>query len=413
MKPDFLKSFNLSRLKPSPRIRRICMWVSYVFNILIALCTISAAYAGLVDPNVTALPAMLALTFPAWILLTIILLVINLFISWKLVVIPGATLLICLGPVISNTPLTFMKEKITPENKDRAFVLLSYNTMGLFDTRDEPQQPHYPGDGRSPVNPTLSYIIRSGADLVCIQEFPKYLKPNERLRITQEQIDSLYEIYPHHTSNYAETILSKYPLYPLPLKDPKQEYQPYTPAVVNIMGRKTLVVSAHLESFGLDDSDKALYHEVTQGEGGNKIDAVKRQLLPKLSEAFRNRAVQAQELRQLIDSMNIQNVIIAGDFNDVPDCFAMRRLAGTDLHNAYSVAGHGPIITFHTNRFYFHIDHVLYRGALEAIDFKTGDSDSSDHYPIITTFLWEPVSKPDNHDLPDIDLVNRRDTTFN
>lgn len=399
--------FRLKNLFTSPKARKIWWWVLFCLYTLWGICTIAAGYAGLINPEITAIPAILALTFPFWILFTIFLLIITVFFSWRLALVPGATLLICLGPVISNTPINFVKKKITPQNRERAFTLLSYNCMNLFDTRDESQYPHLPGDGRSPVNPTLSYIIRSGADVACLQEFPKPLVPNERLRITQEQIDSLYSIYPHHTANYAETILSKYPLYPIPLKNPHEEYQPFQAVVMNIMGRKTLVISVHLGSFGLNDSDKALYQQVTRGGGEGKISAARKVLVPKLGQAFIAHAYQADEIRHLVDSMKIRNVIIAGDFNDVPDCYAIRKLSGGDIHNAYSLAGHGPIITFHTNRFYFHIDHVLYRGALEAIDFQRGHSDSSDHYPIIATFLWNPISRPDNHDLPRIDLENR------
>lgn len=400
--------FHIKDVFTSPRARKIWWLVLFCCYVMSGICTVAAGYAGLINPEITAIPAILALTFPFWILLTIILLAATVFVNWRLAMVPAATLLICLGPVISNTPLNIVKGKITPENRNRAFVLLSYNCMNLFDTRDEAQYPHLPGDGRSPVNPTLSYIIRTNADVACLQEFPKPLKPNERLRITQEQIDSLYEIYPHHTSNYAETILSKYPLYPIPLKNPHEEYQPFQAAVMDIMGRKTLVVSVHLGSFGLDDSDKALYREVTQGGGEGKISAARRVLVPKLGQTFIAHAYQAQEIRHLVDSLGINNVLIAGDFNDVPDCYAIRLLSGDDIHNAYSLAGHGPIITFHTNRFYFHIDHVLYRGALEAIDFERGNSNSSDHYPVIATFVWNPISLPDNHDLPRIDLENRK-----
>ena len=398
----------IKRIFTSPRVRRIWWWIIFCIYVFLGLCTIAAAYSGLINPEITAIPAILALTFPFWILLTVFLIIATVFVNWRLALVPGATLMICLGPVISNTPINFVKEKITPQNRDRAFMLLSYNCLNLFDARDEAQYPHLPGDGRSPVNPTLSYIIGSGADVVCLQEFPKPLKPNDRLRITSEQIDSLYSIYPHHTANYAETILSKYPLYPIPVKNPAEEYQPFQAAVMDIMGRKTLVVSVHLGSFGLDESDKALYREVTQGGGESKISAARKVLIPKLGQAFVAHAYQAEEIRHLVDSLNIRNVIIAGDFNDVPDCYAIRKLSGEDIHNAYSLAGHGPIITFHTNRFYFHIDHILYRGALEAIDFRRGDSNSSDHYPVTATFRWHPISRPDNHDLPEIDLENRK-----
>ena len=77
---------------------------------------------------------------------------------------------------------------------------------------------------------------------------------------------------------------------------------------------------------------------------------------------------------------------MAGDFNDVPGCYTLEYLADLGFHNVYSEIGCGPDITYNSDRFYFRIDHVLYRGALQPLSIRRGRIRSSDHYPLIVDF---------------------------
>jgi endonuclease/exonuclease/phosphatase (EEP) superfamily protein YafD len=61
--------------------------------------------------------------------------------------------------------------------------------------------------------------------------------------------------------------------------------------------------------------------------------------------------------------------------------------------DAYRQCGFGPEITYNANKLYFRIDHILYRGDMDAINIRRGKLKSSDHYPLLATFLWIP---PDN-----------------
>lgn len=256
-------------------------------------------------------------------------------------------------------------------------------------------------------NPTLSFILKQDADIVCLQEFWWNLKPNHRI-ISPALLDSLNLQYPYRVISAGNGIFSKYPLYPIALPKLEEQSAFHSAAIAEILGHKTLIISVHLQSIGLDNSDKALYHELTEGESSRKaISGVRHQLLSKLSIAFRDRAKQAEIIRQQIDSLNIENVIITGDFNDIQDCYAIRTMSKNDFKSAFTTAGCGPLITYHANRFYFKIDHTLYRGKLKAVDFKRYDFDRSDHYPIETRFIWSENAPIFNRHLKGIDLINR------
>ncbi len=364
-----------------------------VMNLILAAITITAAYGGKVDPETSTIPAILAMTFPGWVILTLLTLVFDLWLFRRMSFIPLVTIIACLAPILSFSPLNFSTVKLTPQQEKESFTLMSYNVFGLVDFNDfshwnktHEQLKHETRAGI--VNPTLSFIINEAPDIACLQEFPPAI-PNPTNHISTQQMDSIYAIFPHRTGVNGENVYSRFPLYPIDLRQPESDYCWFGAAMVHIMGHKTLVVSVHFQSIGLNSEDKALFHELTEGEGATKVKEVKQQLLGKLSHAFKERAKQATLLREQIDSLNVENVIIAGDFNDIPDCYALRILAQEDFKSAFAIAGCGPTYTYHGNRFFFNIDHILYRGKMHAVSYKRQKEGNSDHYPLEVKFIWK------------------------
>jgi endonuclease/exonuclease/phosphatase (EEP) superfamily protein YafD len=90
---------------------------------------------------------------------------------------------------------------------------------------------------------------------------------------------------------------------------------------------------------------------------------------------------------QFIKRFGGKNVIVCGDFNDVPGCYTMRQLEGQELKDVYGTIGLGYMNTYFHNRFYFCIDHVMYRGNITPINIRRDKIDLSDHYPLFTTFV--------------------------
>lgn len=394
-------------------ILKILTISGYVANVLLALITLLSAYGGVVNPETTTIPAILAMSFPFWLGLTIVAIPIDLIFNRIMAIIPGATIILCMGPILSFCPLNLSHDKLKPQEEARSFTFMSYNVYGLNDFRKNLPSPHDTTPlfkeaivGQS--NPTMSHIIKQNTDIVCLQEFWWTLNPDHRI-ISPALLDSISTEYPYRVVGAGNVVLSKYPVYPIKVPKLRDPTAFYIAVVAEIQGHRTLIISAHLQSIGLDSSDKELYHEITEGEGGRKaISEAKRTLLSKLSKAFRNRAEQAKFIRHQIDSIGIENVIIAGDFNDIQGCYAIRQIAKDDFKSAFSMAGCSPVITYHADRFYFHIDHILYRGKLDAIDFKKDNFNRSDHYPITARFLWAETAPTVDRHLKGIDLINHK-----
>ena len=62
------------------------------------------------------------------------------------------------------------------------------------------------------------------------------------------------------------------------------------------------------------------------------------------------------------------------------------------MRSVFRTIATGPVITYHSDRFFFNIDHVLYQGDVTPVRYRRGSIKSSDHYPIYVTF------RRDRHD---------------
>ena len=110
----------------------------------------------------------------------------------------------------------------------------------------------------------------------------------------------------------------------------------------------------------------------------------------KMRKAFRHRAEDAEALRECIDEIPRDvPLIVCGDFNDVPASWCYNMIRGDDLRDAYEETNFGPAITYNLHAFYFHIDQMLYRGPLVALDLTVNKINTSDHYPLIGEFQFK------------------------
>ncbi len=352
-------------------------------NIVICLATALSAFGGYFDPyKFRAIPAIAAMTFPLWIVVTPLLAAIDFFTFRKIAIVPAVTMVLCSGQFLNFCPVNiFGQSPAAPYEAE--FTLLSYNTYQFapYDTESA---------GDSIPNPTLQTIIETDADMACLVE-TRFPVVNKRLNITRAQVDSLKAEYPFITEaeNASITILSKYGTEACQSPELENETAACLKFKVNINNRQVTVYTVHLQSIGLDREDKELYLELTEGNARHNIKKAKSQLLSKLSHAFKLRAAQARIIRDNIMADTAKNVIVCGDFNDISGCHAIRCLREAGLRDAYTDAGRGPDYTYRDNRFYFHIDHILYKGDIVPVEIKVLKKGASDHYPVFARFRFD------------------------
>ncbi len=365
------------------RRRSLPLWIG--FNILIAALAVFSGYGGDIDPEVMPIAGLALLTFPLWYFVTVALLIINLFICRPLSLVNLATVLIALKPFLVFCPLNFGKHELTPEQEPYSFKIMSYNTYSFVDI-NAPD---------STFNRSMHEVLHSGADALVLLEYE-----NQGILskfVPAAQIDSLNTLYPYFERGSVGTVMySKRPI--LHIQPP--ENHPSRGSIeifrTQVKNRPINVFAVHLESFGLDNHDKQVYKEFTDKTTSRAEIASMRQLLiGKLYQAFRNRGYQAMILREYAENLG-GNTIICGDFNDVGGCRVIRALEEAGFRDVYSTVGFGPTVTYNDPYFFFRIDHVLWRGDFKPVKIERGNVPSSDHYPFLTTFVWNP-------DVPAID----------
>ena len=359
-------------------IKKIIYHIWIYINILIATCFIFSAYSGNINPDIIPIAGVINMSFPVWILLNLLLIFINIFIKKRLTLIPIIAFILGIGPLINFCPLNISSYKMSESEKHHSFTLLTYNIMEFFDNENI-----FPDN----TNRTISYILSTDADIVCMQECD-YFSPFPRAHTTQEQFDSLKQRYPYREIGVGgQSILSKYPFTHIDLGVNADNRRDMSAYLVEVGNEIITIYNLHLRSFGLDNNDKALYKDLTRLKTDDNIKRAHTQLISKINDAAKIRAEQARILRAHIDKTG-GNIIVCGDFNDVPNCYATRIISGDKMKDAYAENAFGPTITYNANRFYFRIDHVLYQGKFDAIDIKRNNQKSSDHYALLTTFLW-------------------------
>ena len=130
----------------------------YIVGIIIIVLSIVSAYGGqYINPNVTAYPSILKLAFPLFAILLLVIGVISLVLRSRfMVIISIMAIAVCWPAIKSICPLNMP----VAEDPDDGFSLLDYNVYYGIDRECDSLD----------YSRSMSYVINSGADIVCLQE---------------------------------------------------------------------------------------------------------------------------------------------------------------------------------------------------------------------------------------------------
>lgn len=376
-------------------IRGIAGTLGIVANALLATLLLMSGFGGMVPPSVTPYFAMLAMLFPVILTVSVIALIINLIWFRRLAVINILSLLLCINPILTFCPMNVFRpsvEEIEQSGK-KTFKLMTFNVFGFvyFNKPDEKY---------NSVNATVEYILDQDPDMVVCQEAVDVSWNAFIYLCNDEQRNRLHERYPYRTvTGRGMALYSKYPFEAIPTRVRDKYQLDLCRYDIDIMGDTVHLFNIHMQSIGLTSEDKELYVQLTEGEASDEIEEIRHNIISKLKSAFRARAAQAENVREILDSVS-GNIILCGDFNDIQGCYAARTIQGSDMTDAYREAGLGPAITYHADRLYFRIDHIFYEGHLKALRAWNGRCPLSDHYPLMA--IMELTDEPKSDKPTDI-----------
>lgn len=332
-----------------------------------------AGYVGHITPVSHPILSNIGMAFGPILLVNVGFLVLWIFVKPRMVWLPVLGFIFCYSPIRAYIPFNVPEEK--PEN---AIKVLSYNVF-LFDTWDVK---------KGEPNPIVEYIVKSDADIACLQE------------ATMDTPDSV-KLWKRLKEHYRYTNLRK-------KKKPGQDHLillsnfpilwseeiPYpswgnmsVAYMLDIRGVKTLVVNNHFESYHLNEEDKQNFKTLVKGDIiTERAKKESGSLLVKLGRSTAKRAPQAEAVAQYIRKYLDKGipVIACGDFNDHPVSYTCHTI-GTVLNDCYVASGNGPGFSYHRNGMFFRIDHIFASNNFKAYGAKVDSSiPYSDHYPIYT-----------------------------
>ncbi len=351
-------------------MRHIIKVLLLLLNLIGGISLIAGSYSAYFP---TRIGVLIELIFPFSLLFCLAFIVIWLVYNPRYIVVPLAAMLLSWGGLSRYIPINKTQER---DESRPGFSLMTYNIFFLLDYERKSDL----------ANRTISQILKQNADVVCLQESQR-IGVSRGLMVTPEQIDSLHTRYPYRIySPHSINLLSKYPA-ELLFDTIYSESSAAAIYRVDIQGRSVNIVNLHLESIGLTPDDKALYQQLTELPNTDQLDEIKTHLLGKLVNAAERRNRQADVTAEKIEELS-GNTVVCGDFNDSPLSYSVHRFHSMGFRDAYNELGRGPGITYHDNRFWFRIDHILYQGDMEARWIVRDRQKSSDHYPLITRFEW-------------------------
>ncbi|MDR2775622.1 MAG: endonuclease/exonuclease/phosphatase family protein [Tannerella sp.] len=347
-------------------------------NIILAILLVASAYSDMISPEKYLLFAYLGLAFP-------ILLLVNacFFIYWILtkkwlsVFILSVIFIACGTPIMRYCPF-HIKTNVLP--RENVIKILSYNVMSFA----------YKDHTKESPNKIIQYIMKSDADIVCLQEYMVSSRPN---LMSSEKVAEALPMYPYIAEiifspsrnkryKYGLAVLSKFPITKSRRIAFPSVYNGASIHEIIIKGKKIVLVNSHLESFKFTAEDRSKYSDMITHASLESFDELRGSIQQKLGQAFRIRAKQAETVAGEIRKANGNHIIVCGDFNDTPISYAHRTLQGS-LSDAYTESGFGMGISYNQNFFLFRIDHILYSSDMEVYNCRVDTRvNLSDHYPI-------------------------------
>lgn len=343
------------------------------------ICTIIGGYAHIIPPSVWALPQLICLSLPALSVLTLVVGIVWLIgRRYVMAELCAAALIIIIPALMVVFPVSFPKK---PAPEAPTLSLLTYNVHNCMDI----------DDSKRGASRTLDYVINSNADVICLQELYSLAEALRHHGATIQQVRAITDIYPYtvepYNSDIDVCIRSKYPLTKIAAKaEPALAYFMFEAVRVEKPGHPVTVVNVHLTSYGLSDSERNVFADQTGFESVKQSAGLfAGTIYGKLKHAFENRARAAKLLAEFLDTLD-GDIIVCGDFNDVPASYAYNTITKEGYHDAFCEASIAPTFTFNAHHLYFHIDQILYKGHLRPYDIKRGDLRASDHFPLTAYF---------------------------
>lgn len=334
-------------------------------------------YADVIDPRRWSFLALSGYAFPVFFLANIVMLMVWACVRLRLLAIPFTGFLICFVPAMKYCPVN---PGASPE--EGCLKVMSFNTweygtesLGLPKPKEEDERLR---------RETLQYIADSDCDIVCLQESsfygdtPKLV--DEIIRRQMPYVDTC-----RGRGSSLLLVISKYPIIRHELIEYETIANISAAFYLDINGRKVTLINNHLETNRFTVEEKAQFGVMVKGDmERDQVKSESKFVLKKLANAAVIRASQADSVASFVARHKGEDIILCGDFNDIPVSYVHRTIQG-DLTDCYISAGRGLGFSYRKNGMYVRIDNIMCTDSFTpCYTFVDSSIGISDHFPIIT-----------------------------
>lgn len=363
---------------PRKRRKLVFEFVAALLALLLVLC----AYSGKFNPDNFFPAPFLTLAFMPVLIFSAVVLVIALLRRRFIAVCTLLLAFIISWPVFKMYVPLNDKADLTSVPVDSSSVLkvMTYNVLS-FNYNDPTVEGQ---DSKS-----MKLILDAAPDVVMLQEGGAAGINWMDIPSLQPYLDRIKAQYPYtYSSPEGLNILSRLPFTTEALGEPQylrsvlgynRENYAYLARAYDLQmpsGKQLRLIDFRLQSYHLSFG-KNMNVRISPDVKPSPLERMKR--------SFSLRGKNAEAIRQAIDD-SPDNLIVCGDMNDVTTSHVYRVIKGNDMTDAWAEVGNGYAYTFNRHHLPFRIDHILYRGNLQALDAQRIAGGSSDHYPLMVTF---------------------------
>ncbi len=350
----------------------IISWIS-------AVSLLFSVLASYVNPSDAPLVSVFGLLFPLFIIANLLILILWIVLKHYLILLHVTMLLLSI-PIATKY---FTVQKGHSGVKD--FTIMTYNVHGFRGNQ-------FDGTA-SEISQLVSAFIRNQqADIVCIQEYLTYSQnPKEELAAF---VDNCGYKYYHFVQYWTESgnklegllTMAQEPISnkgQIPVSDQRTfaSWASLDPGV----GENILVFNIHLASFRLKQAEVDFIGDGKLFEK-EQVRALGSPIIEKFVHSFTIRAKETHQLIATTDTLNMMDMILAGDFNDSPSSFTYRRIKNAGFNDSFHQTGFGFGATYAGNIPFQRIDYLFSSENLVPVSSAIFKNPYSNHYAFSACF---------------------------
>lgn len=364
-------------------IRKFIKGFFIFLTVPLALLFLLACLSSYINPNKFWLGGVMSLTIPYLAILLLLSFIFWLAMKPRLSLIPLICLIIGWQQIVTVFAFKYKTMFTTDISQTKGLRIVSWNVGSMYGVSSNTI---IKNQDRLEI---AQSIIDLKPDVICLQEFNHSVTQGKQA----DNIGLFSEIFPYYYFSKdidkregfyqaGSIIFSKYPiidsskiLYPQNIS----ESFIYTDILYN---EDTIrVYNIHLQSYKFTTED---YKDInTIQKNTDSVFSASRSVLRKMKDAFKKRGIQADVIKEHINSSGSIKKIICGDFNDVPGSYTYFTIKGK-AQDAFLNKSWGIGRTYYSLAPTLRIDFILPDQNFEVTLFDRVDEDLSDHLLLIS-----------------------------